>query len=502
MAVSSKLHNSAAAAPMARYLYSGAITLTDEQKVALDVLHDRIDSATALEALRPGVERELKAEYEQALQDLHVAFEASVDGRAKITEAIGKLHDLDWESFEELTSGLRVDLARAGLADHVRAVYRLTDAYDARWDMDEIEGRAWDKLKSTMDEMREAAFPVQLHASQEMRQLLAVREDVPLDLTAVTRLMKAMTADDERIPGKRYAVPRKDGAEPTACFEITFNADKTISVAHAFASPEDQKGMREAHERAVQAGMAAVGEKASWLRMRDGEGGWRREQGQGAWITFAGDHSTNRLGEPHLHTHAVMLNIVLSHGGRTGAFDLKALHGHFKAGTFDRAYQQTLANELAAIGWDVSYSRSEGVARIGGIPDEVVRAFSQRTVLAEQLAREELKQIGGNFDNLTAEQQAWMMTQKAAETRTPAYLKEVDTEAWEKMAWERGWDYRAYMQNHNLNRSQRAKEAEERRSAGLAGEYHRGGSRELDWGLTSQASRAVGHSSRDWGLSR
>lgn len=349
--------------------------------------------------------------------------------------------------------------------------------------------------------MREAAFPVQLHASQEMRQLLAVREDVPLDLTAVTRLMKAMTADDERIPGKRYAVPRKDGAEPTACFEITFNADKTISVAHAFASPEDQKEMREAHEKAVQAGMAAVGEKASWLRMRDGEGGWRREQGQGAWITFAGDHSTNRLGEPHLHTHAVMLNIVLSHGGRTGAFDLKALHGHFKAGTFDGAYQQALAHELTAIGWDVRYDPEDGIARINGIPDEIVRAFSQRTELSEEAARAELLRDGLNFDNLTSEQQSQIVTEKAAETRQPAYLKEVDTEEWKRMAWERGWDYRAYMKRHAEGKSERVREAKERHAAGLPVEYHRGGSREMDWGLASPIS-SRGSRDADWGLSR
>lgn len=475
---------------MAKYLFDGA--LTREQKAAL--LLDRKDGVeAALDALRPIIERELAAEAKQALADLNMGFRAVGDWeRARMTAAISHLHPYDFEGHDELAMKLRLSLAKERLYGHIAGLDRYLKARENATDPGFIDGTAWARISQADKAMRETP-PLTMHASAEMLQLLKVKGDT-LDLKTVTRLLMNKTADKQPIAGKVYARARA-GYEPTAFFELLYFPDKTVSVVYGLAGAEGRAAIRRVHEAAVDVAMQALTERSSWVRY--GAGSVNRERGEGAWIRFGGQHMMSKAGDPHLHTHVALLNIVRSlESSRVGGFDLHNLHGHFASKTFERPYQEALARGLTALGYNVAYDHKRAETIVRGVPEPILRALSSRTEVAKAAVEKALaaQHPPISFASLTPVQRAQWISVKMAETKRLSNeavhgphdwearaIAAVGTKEWEKMAEARGW---VRQPRPNTPRRQKENWLEERGPITPMGAYyHRGGQDEIEWDL-------------------
>jgi conjugative relaxase-like TrwC/TraI family protein len=192
-----------------------------------------------------------------------------------------------------------------------------------------------------------------------------------------------------------------------AGFDLVFSAPKSVSLLHALGSDNVRLAINHAHAAAWQAALRYLEEEACVTRR--GRNGVVREYGSG-FVAAAYQHRTSRAQDPQLHTHVIVANMARSPSDDTW----RALDGEPLLATYRLAagylYQAHLRFELTrslGVAWERPVM---GTAELTGIPEGVLRAFSQRRAavvdyLAEQgtsgfyaaktaaLARRALEQI-------------------------------------------------------------------------------------------------------------
>jgi conjugative relaxase-like TrwC/TraI family protein len=168
--------------------------------------------------------------------------------------------------------------------------------------------------------------------------------------------------------GMQLRVDRRPG------YDLTFSAPKGVSLLWAFSSDQIRSEITEAHDRAVVAVLDQLGKEASFARR--GANGQALIEANG-FIGAAFRHRTSRAGDPQLHTHVVVPNLVQGTDGRWSAPDGRHLYAWKKtAGTL---YQSALRSELAPLGlaWEV---RCNGLSELADLRKPILRAFSKRRV--------------------------------------------------------------------------------------------------------------------------
>jgi conjugative relaxase-like TrwC/TraI family protein len=168
-----------------------------------------------------------------------------------------------------------------------------------------------------------------------------------------------------------------------AALDLTFSAPKSVSVLFAIGDEGIASALLEAHERAVDAALAYLEREACFTRR--GHGGVERLRGEG-FIAASYRHRMSRAGDPQLHTHVVVANMTRAAGKYT-ALDAHALYEHKSgAGAFYRAVLRAeVRDRMPWVSWR---EVGRGLFEIEGIPDGVLRHFSQRRVEIEQRALE------------------------------------------------------------------------------------------------------------------
>lgn len=211
------------------------------------------------------------------------------------------------------------------------------------------------------------------------------------------RLMNGKPTKRERVPG----------------FDLTFRAPKSVSLLHALGDKEASNQAVSAHDAAVAAALGYLERYASDARR--GKAGRRRIASQG-FVAAAFRHRTSRAGDPLLHTHVLVANIIKGEDGRWGALDARQLYRHAKTAGY--LYQAHLRAELTRrLGLEWAPVRN-GAADLEGIPREVIRAFSKRRSEIEAI-------VGEHADSAAAAQTAALMTRQTKDySVTPALLRD------------------------------------------------------------------------------
>jgi conjugative relaxase-like TrwC/TraI family protein len=166
-------------------------------------------------------------------------------------------------------------------------------------------------------------------------------------------------------------------------FDVTFSAPKSVSVLFGIGEAGVQSAIRDAHERAV---IDAFGYFEGVLSVaRRGAGGHSRIAGNG--LTAAAFlHRTSRAGDPQLHTHVLVANLIHGSDGQWSALDGRLVYAHARTAGF--LYQAALRHELArslGVRWR---PLEKGAAEVEGVPARVLQAFSRRRAeIQEALAR-------------------------------------------------------------------------------------------------------------------
>ena len=195
-----------------------------------------------------------------------------------------------------------------------------------------------------------------------------------IDADALRNLL-AGTAPDGASLGVQLRPERRPG------FDLTFSAPKGVSLLWALGSEDVRGTISAAHDRAVEAVLDRLSSEACFARK--GRDGKQLIEAEG-FVGAAFRHRTSRAGDPQLHTHVVVPNLVRGVDGQWSAPDGRHLYLWQKAaGTL---YQSALRAELAPLGlsWDI---RRNGLSELRDIPKTVLRAFSKRRVDIESAMR-------------------------------------------------------------------------------------------------------------------
>ncbi len=186
-----------------------------------------------------------------------------------------------------------------------------------------------------------------------------------VDAESLRNLLAGRSATGDDL-GARLCAERRPG------YDLTFSAPKGVSLLWAFGSDHTRERISNAHDRAVGAVLDHLSAEACFVQR--GAGGQQLLEANG-FIGAAFRHRTSRAGDPQLHTHVVVPNLVQGADGRWPAPDSRHLYTWQKtAGTL---YQSALRAELAPLGlrWQV---RRNGLGELSDIPKNILRAFSKR----------------------------------------------------------------------------------------------------------------------------
>ncbi len=190
---------------------------------------------------------------------------------------------------------------------------------------------------------------------------------------------------------------------PVAAYDLTFSAPKSASVLFALGGRDVATGVVAAH-------IEAVGGAVSYLE-RHGLAARRRSGPESTVIPTSGmvaalfTHAVNRNGDPHLHSHLVMANLVHGNDGRWSACDRRGIDAHrCAAAAVYEAHLRAGLTQAYGVGWSPSTGPAR-TAEIVGVPAAVLGEFSSRGADI----RRRLYEVGGR-SSWAGRQIAWAAT--------------------------------------------------------------------------------------------
>jgi conjugative relaxase-like TrwC/TraI family protein len=180
---------------------------------------------------------------------------------------------------------------------------------------------------------------------------------------------------DHYVQAMKYAGRRVDRRRPG--LDVTVSAPKSVSILFALADPDISAQVRAAHQTAVSEVVDYLESVAGHaLRGHQGDGQRAARVGTAGWIVAAFEHRTSRAGDPQLHTHLVVPNLLRGADGKWSAVDSKAVFRH--ALTASYLYHAVLRGQLTerlGVGWTAPV---KGIGEVDGMPTDLIDTFSTR----------------------------------------------------------------------------------------------------------------------------
>src|ERR671910_2101749 len=184
------------------------------------------------------------------------------------------------------------------------------------------------------------------------------------------QLAAVLTARD---PRNHATLPRFVRRDRVPGFDVTFSAPKSVSVLWATTDEATAARIRGAHERSVEATLAFLEREAAFTRL--GTDGHTAARGSG-FVAAAFRHRMSRAGDPQLHTHVLVANLIRTSDGRWRTLDGQRLYRRAKtAGYLYQAHLRAGLSRELGVSWREVH---RGAAEIAGVSDETLRAFSRR----------------------------------------------------------------------------------------------------------------------------
>jgi conjugative relaxase-like TrwC/TraI family protein len=223
----------------------------------------------------------------------------------------------------------------------------------------------------------------------------------------------------------RHPVSGEDllaGSRPrkVLAFDLTFSSPKSVSLLWALGSEEVSDIVAGAHREAVEVALAFLEEHGAVARVQ--EKGIRRRVKTWGWAVGGFVHRTSREGDPQLHTHCLVANLVARvTDGRFVAFDGGPLHEWARAaGCVYQNHLQRALSERLGMTWGPDRHNTREIA---GFSPEQLRAFSKRTAQIET----ELEASGANYESpalrMAADDEASLATRRGKDhSLTPTLL--------------------------------------------------------------------------------
>ena len=135
---------------------------------------------------------------------------------------------------------------------------------------------------------------------------------------------------DGRHPGTGVELLAGHRERRVAAIDVTLSVPKSVSLLWAFGTPETSAAVSIAVVEATHRALGFLEDQAAVARRQ--EGGVRRRVGTDGFAIATFAHRTSRAGDPQLHTHCLIPNVVRrADDGVFVAFDANPLHTWAKA---------------------------------------------------------------------------------------------------------------------------------------------------------------------------
>lgn len=230
-----------------------------------------------------------------------------------------------------------------------------------------------------------------------------------------------------------------EAGEAVAGYDLTFTLPKSVDILWAAGDPYVRRTIMRCHKEAVK-------ESIDWFESREaysrtGKDGIVKRHAAG--IIAAGfTHWDSREGDPHLHDHVLISNIVKRADGSTGALDGKALYS--AAVAISERHTNLFMDKLTeSLGVQWRQREMPGtkscVYDLVGIDDRLIDAFSRRNAEISQRLSKEVEQLRADGIEPTPSmlqklhQRAWRLSRKA-KPKEPKSLHELMDEWNEELA--------------------------------------------------------------------
>jgi len=412
----------------------------------------------------------------------------AIEGQDHAQAADAQVPGMAPEPRRDMDSALAVvlglDLSRPPTRDEIASLLA-----GLRADGDKIEGKQYQKATLPLSEIF-GLDPMRLATRDELAHVLAghradgsaLSEDVAAPAlvrfakalgaengkaateTEKANILAGLTASGELLDLLAWRQVVSHARTPVGYIDFTFSADKSVSLAWAFAPTEaERNSIAQAHREAVHAAMLHLAVTIG--QARKGKGGKDgRELGSIGWISF--DHYAARptleiahtkpdgtvetelvtvkvAGDPQLHTHVAVPNVVLSPNGSVGSLDTMRMHSRIHE--WGAIYQAHLAQNLRARGAEVVLDETLGAARLTAVPEQVRAAFSKRTRDAAADARAYAKSAGADWDRMSPVERIKLLKGGAFASRTAKGDDLSDFASWQRQAEALGYRHESVL---------------------------------------------------------
>lgn len=173
---------------------------------------------------------------------------------------------------------------------------------------------------------------------------------------------------DRRHPDSGELLMAGSGRKPTVrAIDATFSAPKSVSLLWAFGGPEVASVISIAHVETVEAALEFVEKHAAVTRRQ--RLGVRLRAATSGWLVATFVHRTSRAGDPQLHTHAVIVNLVQRDDGRWLSLDATALYKWAKAAgsVYQEELRRRLSDRLGGLGGGSQWLPRDGRDKRGPV---------------------------------------------------------------------------------------------------------------------------------------
>lgn len=218
----------------------------------------------------------------------------------------------------------------------------------------------------------------------------------PIDEQTRARIRRKVQADSyaEAHEGRRpsdaelkhwLAEQRREMKSATSGYELVFAPAKSVSVVWALGDEATRELIVNAHREAVHGAVAYLQSNAAFTRK--GSGGFAQHDVRGI-AAAAFEHWDSRCGDMHLHTHVpVSAKVQGTDGSWTSLDGRTLLAASVTASEYYDSRMRDLLREHGAR-WNLRPRNGLDLKRMGweleGVPEELLRGFSQRTSAVEQ----------------------------------------------------------------------------------------------------------------------
>ena len=188
--------------------------------------------------------------------------------------------------------------------------------------------------------------------------------------------------------GKEKMVQNADSVGRVPGYDNVFSPSKSVSVLWAAASKEERALIERAHDEAVEQALLLLEESAAFTRKEKGGKTVVRSNG---FLIACYNHSTTRAQDPHLHTHAIILNLTQAEDGGWRTIIGRQLYAWRTASA--AVYQAHLAARLQHLGYQTLSTKGGKAFDVVGIPEALCSHFSKRSNdIAKAIANKNITQ--------------------------------------------------------------------------------------------------------------